>query len=402
MYIEELIDRVANNGPYIFNSGLPIFKADATIAYSLSDQVQRGNGYTEKQRALAIKLVSKYAKILSDDLKYDVQIDIQTPKFKYPVRKLSGAKLVQVINIENLGKVISVQFPFNDSLVETFRSYKAALPKPSQVDINWDSEKRAWLFGFTESNISFLYKTLSSDFTFDAEVVELAHKIQKVEENLENYVPMVVFNNGKFSFKNTSNKIPQPTSDNLISVLLHARKYGVTCWDDSIDLALHSDEINPTVRSFVKNTSGNPLIIEGQTLHGVDEIVNFSQNVLFVIPGGSEIEHLKSINDFLISKNVPSEQISVMFRLDSSSGKLCNDYIKENKLNSSLSEETRFICVSGKIPKPLIESGKKFDLVLHFGTNSAHYTLKEYIRNHHNVISMTLDNKNKELKFVQL
>jgi len=88
-----------------------------------------------------------------------------------------------------------------------------------------------------------------------------------------------------------------------------------------------------------------------------------------------------------------------MFRLDSSSGKICNDYIKQNKLNTPINDEIKFVFVSGKIPKPLIDSGKTFDAVIHFGTNSAHYTLKNFVRNHHNVISMNLPNqRNKELE----
>lgn len=399
MYIEELIDRIANNGQYIIKPSLPIFRADATIAYSLSEQVQRGNGYTEKQRALAIRLVTKYANILSADLKYDVMVDIQNPQFKSPARKLSGTKSVQIKKFENLGKKIVVQFPYNDALVESFRVYKKTLSRAEQFDINWDSEEKAWIFGFTESNVLFLSRSLPDDFVFDSDLVDLVSEIRIIEENIEQYVPMVVFEEGKFSFKNTVSRIPQPESDNLISVLLHARKYGINCWDDSIDLALQSEEINASVRDFIKNISGNPLVIDERSLDGIEEIINFSNNVLFVIPGGSELEHLKTITEYLKSKNISNEQISVMFRLDSGAGKVCNEYIKDNKLNSPLSDETKFICVSGKIPKPLIESGKKFDLVLHFGTNSAHYTLKNYIKNHHNVISMTLDNKNKELKF---
>ena len=400
MYIEALIDRIANNGRHIFDLPLSIFKADATISYSLSDQIQRGNGFTEKQRALAIRLVTKYADILSTDLKYDVHIDIQNPQFMYPIRKLSESKTVRIKDIANIGKRILVQFPYSESLVEVFKRYKKI--NTLVDDVAWDSEERAWVFGFNESNVVFLIKTLTDEFTFDSELLEIANEIKLIEEQLDAYVPMVVFDDGKFFYKNTVDKIPQPSSNNLISVLLDARRYGVQCWDESIDLALRSDEINPVSRSFINNTNGSPLIVKDRDLSAIDELISFSKNVLFVIPGGSELEHLHTVTNFLKSKNITEEQISIMFRLDSSSGKICNEFIKDNKLNSPLSEETRFICVSGKIPKPLIESNKKFDLVVHFGTNSAHYTLRNYIKNHHNVISMTLDNKNQELKLAQL
>lgn len=402
MHIEELIDRLAGNGKYIFDTPINVFRADATIIASLSDQVQRGNYYTEKQQALAIRLVSKYVSALSIALKYDVNVDLVTPQFKSPPRKLSGAKSIQLKSYADSSKKIVVQFPFNTELVDAFRNYKTTISKAEASDINWNAEERAWVFGYTESNVLYLSKVLTKDFVMDDELVIAAEEIQQVELNIDQYVPMVVYQDGKFSYKNVMNHVPQPSSDNLIEVLLHARSCGITCWDESIDLALSLTDVSVSVRSIINNTSCTPITLESNNLESIKDLLHFSKNVLFVIPGGTELDHLTSIHRFLTTDNISNDQLTVMFRLDSSSGKVCNEYIKEHKLNTPVSDLTKFVCVSGKIPKPLIETGKKFDLVVHFGTNSAHYTLKNYIKNHHNVVSMNLDNKNKELDFGQL
>ena len=47
--------------------------------------------------------------------------------------------------------------------------------------------------------------------------------------------------------------------------------------------------------------------------------------------------------------------------------------------------------VSGKLPKPLIESGIRFNSVVNVGFNNAHYTLKEYAKNHQNVVYFELE-----------
>jgi len=402
MHIEELIDRLAGNGKYIFQSPISVFRADAAIIASLSDQVQRGNSYTEKQQALSIRLVSKYAKVLSAELKYDVNVDLANPQFKNPARKLSGAKIIQLKSYADFSKKIVVQFPFNTELVEAFREYKKTISRSEAADINWNAEDRVWIFGHTESNISYLYKMLSNDFEFDNELITTAKEIQKIEEKIEQYVPIIIYQNGHFSYKNVMNHVPQPNSNNLIEVLLHARSCGITCWDESIDMAISSYEVSSAVQLLIKNSHCNPITIASDNLTSIQDLLNYSKNILFVIPGGTELDHLKSIHKFLINQNILNSQLTVMFRLDSSSGKICNEYIKEHKLNTPVSDATKFVFVSGKIPKPLIETGKKFDLVVHFGTNSAHYTLKNYIKNHHNVISMNLDNKNKELDFGQL
>lgn len=400
MNIEELIDRLASNGKYLFAPTIALNSADVSITHSLSDQIQRGNGYTEKQRALTIRLVKKYTKLLSVALNYDVNVDLVNPTFKYPVRKLSGVKSVEVKSFENGDKKILTKFPYHEGTVASIREYKKTLSRADSNEIEWNATESAWTFAFTEPNVSFLSKMLSSDFAFDEQFSNAVNDIEKIESNIEQYVPMVTFQENKFSYKNTVSKIPQPTSRNLTEVLLDARRYGITCWDEIIDSAISS--ITPAVKLLLKNTSNDPVILESRELSDITELLTHSKNILFVIPGGTELAHLKTIHQYLVEQNVPNEQMTVMFRLDSSSGKMCNEYIKEHNLNSPVGDNVKFVCVSGKIPKPLIESEKRFDLVVHFGTNSAHYTLKNYIKSHHNVVSMSLDNKNKELGFAKL
>ena len=400
MNIEELIDRLASNGKYLFAPTIALQQSDVTIIHSLSDQLQRGNGFTEKQRALTIRLVTKYAKVLSIALNYDVSVDLVTPSFKHPVRKLSGTKSVEVQLFENGYKRILVKFPFNDGTVAAFREYKKTIPRYEATEINWNAEDTAWVFAFTEPNVLFLSKLLGNDFTFDQSFADAADEIKEIEINIEQYVPMIIFQDGKYSYKNTVSKIPQPTSTDLTEVLLDARRYGITCWDESIDAAIST--ISPAAQALLANSSCDPVVLDSRELMEISDLLKHSNNVLFVIPGGTELAHLKTVHQYLTEQNIPNEQMTVMFRLDSSSGKMCNDYIKENNLNGLVGNDIKFVCVSGKIPKPLIESGKRFDLVVHFGTNSAHYTLKNYIKSHHNVISMSLDNKNKELGFAKL
>lgn len=401
MNIEELIDRMASSGKYLFAPPITLFSSDIAITHSLSEQIQRGNGFTEKQRALTIRLVTKYSKVLSIALNYDVSVDLVNPNFKYPVRKLSGTKSVEVQSFENGYKRILVKFPFNEGTVSAFREYKKTIPRYEANEINWNAEDTAWEFLFTEPNVLFLSKMLGADFTFDKTFSEAAEEITKIENNIEQYVPMVVFQDGKYFYINTVDKIPQPTSTDLTEVLLDARKYGITCWDESIDIALASNMIVPSIRALLKNNSCNPIVLDSKELSDITELLQHSNNVLFVIPGGTELAHLQTVHQHLKDHNISNNQMTVMFRLDSSSGKMCNNYIKENNLNGLVGNDIKFVCVSGKIPKPLIESGKRFDLVVHFGTNSAHYTLKNYIKNHYNVISMSLDNKNKELDLCQ-
>lgn len=400
MNIEELIDRLSSNRNYSFSTTLGLFPADIIIIDSLSEQVQKDSGFTEKQRTLALKLVKKYTKILSFLLKYDVNIDLVNPTFKYPIRKLNNRKSVEVKTFETDDTKILVKFPYHEGTIAAFKQYTKTFALIESSEIGWSIDDAAWMFPFIEPNVSFLSKLLGSDFTFDERFLDVIKDIIEIEDNIDQYVPMVVFQDGQYFYKNTSNKIPQPSSTNLTEVLLNARRYGITHWDESIDSAMSS--ISPTVRKFLINSTCNLVISDSTELSDINELLQNFKNVLFVIPGGTELAHLKTVHHHLKRNNIPNEQLTVMFRLDSNAGKICNDYIKENKLNGIISDNIKFVCISGKIPKPLIESGKQFDLIVHFGTNSAHYTLTNYIKNHHNVISMSLNNKNRELNFDKL
>jgi len=398
MYIEDLIDRLACYGNYLFHSPLTIAYVDITIVTSLSDQIQRGNAYTEKQRGLALRIVSKYVGVLSADLGFDVGTLLKNPQFSNPIRVISGIKSISIVD-RGTGPVLAVQFPYNQELVDNIKKYKDSLTNFQAININWNSEEKYWEFGFTEPNIQFLCSFIDIGFVADEQFLKYRTEIQEIEHRIDEYVPIVEYVNGHFRYRNVVDHIPQPTSLNLVEVLLHARRHGINCWDESIDIALES--VDPVIYKFLKNSSGEVSFPPGETeLDQISDILTFSENVLFVIPGGTEIDHLKYVHEYLNSSKYQNEQMTVMFRLDSSSGRMCNEYIKEHKLNTPLSDKIKFVFVSGKIPKPLIESGKTFDVIVHFGTNSAHYTLKNFVKNHHNVISMNLPNrKNREINF---
>ena len=398
MYIEELIDRLASNGNYLFHRPLTIAYVDITIVTSLSDQIQRGSAYTEKQRGLALRIVSKYTSQLSTDLGVDVLALTKNPQYKHPVRVLSGIRAINIVDRED-HHVIAVQFPYNQELVDSIKKYKDELPRFDNEGIQWNSEIKCWDFKLTEPNIQFLGSFIELGFVADDLFLKYRAEIQEIEYHMDEYIPIVEYVDGHFRYRNVVDHIPQPASTNLVEVLLHARRYGITCWDESIDIALES--VDPVIYKFLKNATGEVSFPPGETeLEQINDVLTFSENVLFVIPGGTELDHLRYVHEYLKLTRYQDEQMTVMFRLDSSSGRMCNDYIKENKLNTPLTDKVKFVFVSGKIPKPLIESGKNFDAIIHFGTNSAHYTLKNFVKSHHNVISMNLPNrKNREINF---
>jgi hypothetical protein len=79
--------------------------------------------------------------------------------------------------------------------------------------------------------------------------------------------------------------------------------------------------------------------------------------------------------------------MSVLFRLSAESGQKFNDFVKNEGLNGPITPETKVVFISTKLPKPLLKSGIKFNTIINLGYAMAHYTIKEYSRNHQNFIN---------------
>ena len=122
--------------------------------------------------------------------------------------------------------------------------------------------------------------------------------------------------------------------------------------------------------------------------------------VLFVIPGGTEFEKLEMCHEFLKTLNINNEEISVLFRLPKDTGEKFNNFVKEQKLNSPISEKTKAVFISNKVPKTIIESNIHFNAIVSFNFFNIHYSIRNLLKWHSNVIQMTEKKQQKELNFV--
>jgi len=389
MFIEDLIDRLACEGNYMFSSSLSISSNDFKLMSSFSTQIAHGRGLTEKQKNYAIKILKKYSSILSAEFGVDINPLLTNPAMKFPTRVIPQSRNITIEKDENSISYIIARFPYDKEIIDKIILHRRNSTALDRNEVNWDADNKYWKFALTEQNICFLSSW--QNFQMDEKLLEYFKEIAAIQQQIENYVPMVTLdNNKKFIYKNVSKNIPTINSDNLIEVLLIARKYGVTCWSEEIDAELDKI-INNTVKSFLRSNYSDKVINTKTpiTFDEVEEIIRYYENILFIIPCGSELKYLKGTYENLISKNYKNESMAVLFRLAAAQDQLnCNKFIHDNSLNNPISDKTTLIFVSGKIPKPLIETNKKFDLVINFGTSSAHYTLQNFLKNHHNVVTM--------------
>ena len=374
MYIEDII---------LLSHGVNMNPWDATMIHSFQDQLLGGSGFTDKQSVLAVRILTRYLPKLNVLLRSDITQSITNPQFKFAIRVLNRNKSMSIVPHSIYGKAIKVEFTFSEDLLDKIRKAKATLNYAV-----WEKDVKAWYFSLDERSITFLSTLITQyEFTIDEELAEYIEQVKAIESDLENHVPMVIFDE-TFKFKNVSTRLPQPTSTELIKTLFEARQSGIHTWEENLDSLLTHDCTNPVVRDFLKSSPGEAFSLntEEHPLHSLQEIVKYLLPCLIVIPGGSELEKISDSFEFLKSIGISNQEISVLFRLPATDKSEFNQFVKDNTLNNPVTENTKAVFISSKIPKTFLDPKKEFNCVMNFNFYSIHYTIRDFLQWHKNVI----------------
>lgn len=402
MHIEDIVENTIGISSWTRIGSISFVQYDSVFLNSISNQLIQGKGLTEKQNNMVLKLLGKYSTEISNFLQVNINPFLKSPTYRYPIRTISNSKTVRLVeNEDTREKIIRVNFPYNEAIINQFKQYqksfslsgKKSTDWSTSQSIRWNPTTTSWDFEFYESHLDWLHQNLLPEgFQFDQELLNIVEEINVIKGNIETHVPMVIFEDQKFKFINTHRNIPQPTSTDLIEVLFEAKKNGISIWDTSIDLALADESTNLCTKQCLEKLSGQEIDIDNKKFkfNDLHEIIANVGRCVFIIPGGNEYDTLVSAHNSLMEQGIDHKKMTVMFRLDSSAGAVCNEYIKEHQLNNPLTEETKFIFVSGRVPKPLISSKLPIDCIFNFGNNSAHYTLRNLLKYHHCVINYTM------------
>jgi hypothetical protein len=389
MYVEDLIITLATLGK--------TNHFDTPMVDSLYDQLIRGIGFTEKQSNLAVRILKRYSPSLTVITQIDVSSNLENPTFRMTIRKLNDAKKISIVSNDQFTRAIKVEFPFDQVKIEHIRKHR------SELDFaQWTPEEKAWMFSLTERNLQFIAGMSYTDsFEVDDEFDDFRNQIASVVGTMEIHVPMLTINNGHFEYVNASPYVPALQSTNSVSALFEARRAGISTWDDRVTEFLNQTNIDPVVKNFLLSDQSKPFEIdsEKEPVQCLTDLVKYMQPCLVIVPGGMELAKTKKIYDFLKSQGYQDDEISVLFRLSSGQGKEFNDFVKENNLNSPITEKTKFVFVSIKLPKPVVKSKMNFQSVISLGRSNVHYTIREFFKNRQNLIYYCEKSTQKEFNF---
>lgn len=370
---------------------------DSKIVQSFYDQISRGHALTEKQADLSIKILNRQLPKLNQQVGRDLSVYLQNPTFRLGRRTVSSVKRISVINYRDFGRAIKVEFPYNENLLKEIRETKHTLAFAS-----WDKDEKSWIFSLDEHVIEFLTKFIEKyEFSCDEEFKIYLKQIQEIKDNCENHIPMISREGERVIFKNAHPRTPQPEDNDLLSALFLARKTGITVRDDSIEQEILKNNYDPIVKDFLDSNLGDnfEFHLEDRPLSSLNHIVKYLFPSIFVIPGGSELENLEKLLNLVKDMGVDNLETSVLFRLPNETGGIFNKFVKDNHLNNPVNKNTKVVFISSKIPKTIIDPEMNFHSVVNFGVYNVHYTIREFLKYHHNVIHILEKKAQRRLNF---
>lgn len=373
---------------------------DEKMVSSFHDQIAKGNGFTDKQAALAVKILSRQVSKITQILGQDAAPFIDNPTFRLTKRVVNNSKRITVVDHPQYTKAVKLEFPFNEDLVNKIRQGRSSLNYAQ-----WDKDEKSWFLSLDERSIQFILENIvSPDFFVEEEFKEYIAQVTDIKQNFEKYVPTVKFDGKTIFFNNVSEKVPQPNTTNMVEALFLARKAGIYTWDESIDSIMQHTEIDPVVKKFLDSAPDEKfeLLLDANSIFSIKEIVQFLTPSIFVIPGGTELEKVKTSVELLKSIGVDNSEISILFRLPKETGENFNKFVKDNQLNGPVTEKTKAVFISSKVPKPIVESPIKFNSVVNFNFYAVHYTIREFLKNHHNVVYILDKKPQRNLNFAIL
>lgn len=395
MYIEDLI---VGLDCHIFSISLNQW--DFRVVLGLSQQISNGFGFTEKQRILALRILKKHINSLSAVMNQDLSQSLVNPTYKFPFRTISNSKKMTIVqdDLYNLyGKLIKVEFPYDAKIIDLIRKNKESLTHAA-----WNKERRAWFFSLTENNILFLMSLRDNmDFSIDQELSEYMSCADKIIDCAEKYVPMLALVDNFPKFINVPENLKECSNKEILPAIFESRKKGILVWDQQISAFVNGGMVNNCTKEFLESDPGTPFVADSKkfTIQDLSDIVKYLDPCLFVIPGGDELLKLQQAVDFLKNAGFQNDEMSVLFRLPRKTGQDFNEFVRNEKLNSPITENTKIIFISGKFPKPIAKSKIKFHSVIHLGFGSAHYTTRGVVESHENVVYFISHTPQRELNF---
>ena len=327
------------------------------IMFSIAKQVFRGTELTQRQYTLVQKLLVDY--YIDQFDKHEIDLKSCIGRLRNPLRKINEEHWIKLLDYKDM-KMLVIRFPFNKKVLKHIEDLK------NSVDKEYFYEKHQHFFPFEEKYVMRLVtiaKRFEKKFNIEQPIMDIYNQLLEFDANKQNYIPGIynykIANLPTKGLEHCVNSIKEePSQTNLWKYYDRRFLYGLEYIDENavLESFKHCSELT----AKVTQRSQSVICINklkwslDQVLASIHELDRYP--LLIVIDTKQAQDQLFELHR-RFTNFIPSEEMSVMFRLPSPKGNEFNHFIRENHLNNIVDNKTKIVYInSNKVPKPLIKT----------------------------------------------
>lgn len=334
-----------------------IEKTDYNFMYSVAKQIHRGLALTDRQHSTTKEKLLKYETFFVIN-----GIDVQPllDNTRLPIRTIDRTKSITYIETFDRWPAIKVRFPFSKKLIVKIGNLQHLVHNDQYYHEKGTHEH---FFELTENN---LYRVLNvlmpNNFEIDNELLALYKTVSQIVDNKSEHVPGVYGYELK-NFHDIANQeitktLGKPANNNYFRFADRAEFYGIHHIDQDI-LESSLNQCNILSQKIISRKTNHVHIprTDYNLNTMIDSIIELDRFPLLIILSDNTAEEFLSKTYDLLKSIVPTEDISVLFRLDNTNYKSFNDYVRDKNLNNPVDTNTKVVYINNeKLPKPFIKS----------------------------------------------
>jgi roadblock/LC7 domain-containing protein len=196
--------------------------------------INKGEGLSDRQRELSVKLVKKYARQYKR-LGIDISEIVIRPSFESTLRQVDR---LRYFDIEE--EKISIKFPYNKDMIREFNAIAKKLRASKSM---FNKEEKKYYTDYNEYNFLSLYNWAAKyNFGYSDTVKKLYNDCQNIINNRKEYAIQLVVNDDKCFLRNAPDSLNEYWVNTMKSE--SPIKQIVSAADQNIDIVNNSSKIN--------------------------------------------------------------------------------------------------------------------------------------------------------------
>jgi hypothetical protein len=191
-------------GGWLNDPIISLARYDVSVVSKMCEQVMNGTALTEKQAALAQKLILNYRRQLAQK-GVDVA-PMETPVYRHPLRPMDYSCRLSIVD-----GMLCLKFPFQTDLIDQLRTFS----KESQGSCRWSPDDKVWKIALTEYNLTWTATFASINrFEIESSVQELV-KLLLDAEHTEYQIELLVNDTDRLELRNAPESLTEYVSTHI-------------------------------------------------------------------------------------------------------------------------------------------------------------------------------------------